>query len=162
MAARTLSIRCIERHEWAVLRGLRLRAVLDSPSAFAADSRAELRRTPDDWTALFDRSRWIVASDGAHDIGLLRCLADDGSPVERHLESVWVDPGYRRTGVARHLVFAAVELERQAGVTDFLVWVLDGNDGALNAYRRIGFVPTGERQVLAGTGRYETRLIFPA
>jgi hypothetical protein len=44
------------------------------------------------------------------------------------------------------------------GVTELLLWVLEDNHAASNAYRALGFVPTGERQFLRAFGRFEQRL----
>jgi RimJ/RimL family protein N-acetyltransferase len=49
-------------------------------------------------------------------------------------------------------------MERQVGVTDFLLWVLENNRAAQCAYQALGFEPTGERQFLAAFGQYEQRL----
>jgi ribosomal protein S18 acetylase RimI-like enzyme len=42
-------------------------------------------------------------------------------------------------------------------VREWLVWVLNDNAEAREVYRRLGFEPTGERQVLP-SGRVEERL----
>jgi predicted GNAT family acetyltransferase len=83
-----------------------------------------------------------------------------GRPAyERHIESVWVDPRYRRTGVLRAVLAELWAVDPE--VTDWRVWVLDTNAVARQVYDRLGFTPTGESQLLEdGSGRREIRLRF--
>ena len=70
---------------------------------------------------------------------------------------MWVEPGHRRTGALRALLLYLTELEPD--VDDWLLWVLDGNAEALAVYKRLGFEPTGESQLLKdASGRAEVRL----
>jgi hypothetical protein len=50
------------------------------------------------------------------------------------------------------------EVDAGIGVTDFMLWVLEDNHDAQNAYKALGFEPTGERQFLPPFGRFERRL----
>lgn len=69
----------------------------------------------------------------------------------RHLESVWVDPLHRRSGVLRAILRYLADLEPD--VRTWMAWVLDGNDEARAAYERLGFESTGERQPLTDAPR---------
>ncbi|MEU8225930.1 GNAT family N-acetyltransferase [Kribbella sp. NPDC048915] len=144
--------------DWPIAREVRLRALKDSPSAYLADYEDEVAVGEDGWRERFTRMRWVVARDAARIIGLASSVRVEGRPPsERHIESVWVDPRYRRTGILRAVLaeLAAVEPD----VTEWRVWVLDTNTVARAVYERLGFDPTGERQLLAdGSGRFETRL----
>lgn len=146
--------------DWPIAREVRLRALKDSPSAYLADYEDEVTVGEDGWRERFTEMRWVVARDAGRIIGLASSVRVPGRPSdERHIESVWVDPRHRRKGVLRavlgHLAVA------DPGVTEWRVWVLDTNTVAQEVYERLGFSPTGERQLLAdGSGRREIRLRF--
>lgn len=146
--------------DWPIAREVRLRALKDSPSAYIADYEAEVTVGEDGWRERFSRMHWVVARDEARIIGQASSVrVADRPPDERHIESVWVDPRYRRTGVLRAVLaeLAAVEPD----VTEWRVWVLDTNAIARQVYDRLGFSPTGERQLLEDhSGRCEIRLGF--
>jgi ribosomal protein S18 acetylase RimI-like enzyme len=57
------------------------------------------------------------------------------------LESLAVLPGERGAGVGRALMAAAHELVRELGIGELMLYVMDGNDGALRFYERYGMRP---------------------
>ncbi|WP_327639522.1 GNAT family N-acetyltransferase [Kribbella sp. NBC_00482] len=146
--------------EWPIARDVRLRALKDSPSAYIADYEDEVTVGEDGWRERFTRMLWAVARDETRIIGMASSVrVAVRPPYERHIESVWVDPRYRRNGVLRAVLgqLAAIEPD----VTEWRVWVLDTNTIARHVYERLGFYATGERQLLAdGSGRREIRLRF--
>lgn len=144
--------------EWSLAREVRLRALKDSPTAYLADYEIEVTVGEDGWRERFTRMRWVVARDAERVIGMASSVRVAGRPpYERHIESVWVDPRYRRTGVLRALL-GQLAAEEPA-VSEWRVWVLDTNTLAFQVYDRLGFSPTGERQLLSdGSGRREIRL----
>lgn len=154
--------------DWPIAREVRLRALKDSPSAYLADYEDEVTVGADGWRERFTRMHWVVARDtsraDADDLGRIVGLASSvrvagRPPYERHIESVWVDPRYRRNGVLRAILGQLAAAE--PAVTEWRVWVLDTNTVAREVYDRLGFSPTGERQLLAdGSGRREIRLRF--
>jgi GNAT superfamily N-acetyltransferase len=151
-----LSVEVLAADDWNTLRDVRLRALEDSPAAYVSSSGAEASWSETDWRRCFVDARWVVARTGGRIIGLARSARVRGRPAdERHLESVWVEPGHRRTGVMRALMRFLTDLE--PGVREWLVWVLNDNAEAREVYRRLGFEPTGERQLLP-SGRVEERL----
>ncbi|MGW7682137.1 GNAT family N-acetyltransferase [Kribbella sp. NPDC054772] len=144
--------------DWPIAREVRLRALKDSPSAYMSEYEDEVIVGEDGWRERFTRMRWVVARHESRIVGLASSVRVAGRPAdERHIESVWVDPRYRRTGVLRAILrqLAAADPD----VTEWRVWVLDTNTVAQEVYDRLGFCPTGERQPLRdGTGRREIRL----
>ena len=144
--------------DWPIARDVRLRALKDSPTAYIADYEDEVTIGEAGWRERFTRMRWVVARDVSRIIGLASSVRVPGRPTyERHIESVWVDPRYRRNGVLRAVLgeLGAAEPE----VTEWRVWVLDTNTLARQVYDRLGFNPTGEGQLLSdGSGRREIRL----
>jgi GNAT superfamily N-acetyltransferase len=155
-----LELAILGADDWPIAREVRLRALKDSPSAYIADYEDEVTVGEDGWRERFNRMRWVVARDESRIIGLASSVRVAGRPAyERHIESVWVDPRYRRTGVLRAVLaeLAAVEPD----VTEWRVWVLDTNTVAREVYDRLGFCATGERQPLTdGSGRLEIRLRY--
>ncbi|HET6740720.1 MAG TPA: GNAT family N-acetyltransferase [Kribbella sp.] len=144
--------------DWPLAREVRLRALKDSPTAYLADYEIEVTVGEDGWRERFTRMHWVVARDAERVIGMASSVRVPGRPAdERHVESVWVDPRYRRTGVLRALL-GQLAAEEPA-VSEWRVWVLDTNTVAFEVYDRLGFSPTGERQLLSdGSGRREIRL----
>jgi predicted GNAT family acetyltransferase len=110
-----------------------------------------------EWLQLFHAATWIVADDGEEVIGLARSVAEPATPWVRHIESIWVAPTHRRRGVFRALLSALAEIEHRRGVTDMLLWALEDNHDAQQAYEMLGFKPTGERQYLPTLGGFERR-----
>ncbi len=69
---------------------------------------------------------------------------------------MWVDPRYRRRGVADVLVKTVIDWARSVRSTKLYLWVTDGNDGAERLYLRNGFVRTGAaKDVRPGHLEYE-------
>jgi ribosomal protein S18 acetylase RimI-like enzyme len=154
----TLNLDLLAPVDWRVVRAARLQALLDSPDAFTSSYAHESRWGEPDWRGTFTAASWIVAREAGSLVGLARSVGEPQLPSARHVESIWVAPTHRRHGVLRHLLRAITGIERQMGVTDLLVWVLEDNHNAQNAYEALGFLPTGERQYLPAFGQFERRL----
>jgi len=155
-----MELRLLAADDWRQLREARLRALKDSPAAFLADYDREESWGELEWRERFVASQWFTAWKDNRIIGLARVLTVDERPAdERHIESVWVDPGYRRLGVMRSLLRHIVDHETT--VNDWLLWVVDDNVEALGAYERLDFSRTGECQPLTdGSGRSEIRFRY--
>jgi ribosomal protein S18 acetylase RimI-like enzyme len=155
----TLELELLTPLDWDVLRAARLYALLDSPDAFTSSYARELTWQGSEWQRLLNSATWIVARDNQHVVvGLAKSTRDPERPACRHIESAWVAPTHRQRGILRALLQSLIELERQRGVTDFLLWVLEENHSAQSAYQALGFEPTGERQFLPVFAQFELRL----
>ena len=130
--------------DWQVYRAIRLAMLEESPSVFGS-THAE--------AASFDEQLWrqrlaenvvILASVGASTAGSVM-YSEFGvtDPGDCALYGMWVEPGFRGTGVGRALVDAVVAQARAAGKGRVLLHVVSGNDTASRLYGRAGFVPTG-------------------
>jgi L-amino acid N-acyltransferase YncA len=145
--------------EWPQLRTVRLRALRESPSAFASSHELEATRSEHEWRATFVDGTWVVARTPHGIVGLARTTQADAGPAQRYVESVWVDPGFRQRGITRQLLDALIERERRMEVRELLLWVIDGNDTARRIYEHLEFRSTGERHLLNDrSGRFEERL----
>lgn len=78
--------------------------------------------------------------------------------------ALYVDPGRHQGGVGRLLMAEARRRLVEAGFTEGLLWVLDGNARAAGFYEREGWVPDGARRVehpygiVSNVSRYRRRL----
>jgi ribosomal protein S18 acetylase RimI-like enzyme len=158
METTTLNLHLLTPADWSLLRKARLEALLDSPQAFTSSYAHESIWGELEWRRMLNAANWIIARESEKVIGLGKSVSEPVRPEARHVESVWVAPTHRRRGVFRDLLRALAEIERQTGVTELLLWVLEDNHDAQRAYEALGFHPTGEQQFLPGAGRFERRL----
>jgi ribosomal protein S18 acetylase RimI-like enzyme len=151
--------------DWEVLRQLRLRALADAPDAFASTLAAEVAFPVEVWWQRAQggpASANFIAREAGVDVGLAEVFAEPDAPGRMHLVSMWVDPHYRRRGVARALVGQVVRWAADRRARDVILWVADQNTAARRLYERIGFRPTGERQPLpSNPARTESQLRLP-
>lgn len=146
-----MDARQAQEADWEALRQLRLRALADAPDAFASTLEAEVAFPDEVWRQRAEGgtvSANFIAREGGVDVGLAAVFAEPDAPGRMHLVSMWVDPGYRRRGVARALVDQAVRWAAERRAREVILWVADQNAAARRLYERIGFRPTGERQPL--------------
>jgi GNAT superfamily N-acetyltransferase len=130
----------------ALLRRLRLSALLDAPDAFASTHAREAAMTEDEWRSRLTGERaWFVAGEIALAAGQPSWT---GVPGRHDLISMWVHPDHRGQGHAGALVGAVVDWARGEGAAEVELWVVDGNDAAARTYAKAGFAPTGRSQPL--------------
>jgi ribosomal protein S18 acetylase RimI-like enzyme len=151
--------------DWQALRQLRLRALADAPDAFASTLEEEAAFPAEVWRQRAEggpASANFIAREGGVDVGLAAVFAEPDVPGRMHLVSMWVDPRYRRRGVARALVDQAVRWAAACRAREVVLWVADQNTAARRLYERLGFRPTGERQPLPSSpARTESLLRLP-
>ncbi len=151
--------------DWEALRRLRLRALADTPDAFASTLKAEVALPDEFWQQRAKggpASANFIAREGDGDVGLAAIFAEPNAPGRMHLVSMWVDPRYRRRGVARALVDQAVRWAAERQAHEVILWVADQNTAARRLYEQLGFRPTGERQPLpSNPARTESLLRLP-
>ena len=156
--ASTLELDLLTPLDWRMLRAARLYALLDSPDAFTSSYADESAWSQLDWHRSLNAATWIVAREAQNVIGLAKIVSEPALPASRYVESAWVAPTHRRRGVLRTLLEGLAEISRRMGVTELMLWVLEDNYAADNAYRALGFEPTGDRQFLSDFGQYERQL----
>ena len=138
-------VRKLTSDDWAELRDARLAALAEAPYAFSSTLAREQDFTERTWRERAGSGRTFAAWDGDRIVGLATGLSEDG---QWHLVGMWVSPKSRGTGVADQLVSAVCELARQSGFASVTLWVTEMNGRARAFYRRLGFVPTGGRQLV--------------
>lgn len=125
--------------DWSTLRRLRLAALANSPSAFLGDPEDELALGEQGWRSESERSRWFVAWRDGVPVGLGKLYRSADLTESMHIESMWVDPAARGSGVARALIEAMEAEARSLGEDRLGLWVFQGNPGARDMYRHLGY-----------------------
>jgi len=115
------TVRPFERHEWPLLRELRLRALADAPDAFARTVEEEQDRPDAEWarqlalSTASDDQLSLVAERAGRGVGLAYTRLDPVARDTAHLFSMWVAPEARRLGVGRALVAAVASWAQAHG-----------------------------------------------
>ena len=139
-----------ETDDWARVREIRLRALADSPNAFASRLDHERHQPESFWRHRLEEegSATFLAIDGDSAIGLVSVFLMDDEPGTAHLVSMWVAPEHRRRGLGRRLVEAVLGWARDQRAERVGLWVTESNEEARGLYRSTEFVETGDRQPL--------------
>ncbi len=115
---------------------------------FRSDGEAWERRRPY-YAALLDsgRGRLLIAEEDGRAIGYAMVSEIGGQTTlatgdrMAELETLSVAEGERGQGIGRALMDAAYAVMRELGATEVMLYVLDGNDGAVRFYERLGMRP---------------------
>ena len=150
-----LRVGLLGEDDWAVLREVRLRSLLDSPDAFGSTYGEESSQTERAWR---DRAagRWrggiaavfaARAVDGAA-IGTATGAEYDAEPGVGHVYAMWVAPDARGAGVGHALLDAVETWVRGRGCFRLILRVTETNEPARGFYAACGFAETGVRESL--------------
>lgn len=131
--------------DWERLRTLRLRALQDSPDAFARTLDEEEDQPESFWRGRLATPSVVtlVAVDEGADVGLVTGLPWDGEPDAFGLVGMWVAPEARGRGAGDLLIVGLVVEARERGFRRLLLEVGDHNAPAIRLYERHHFHPTG-------------------
>jgi ribosomal protein S18 acetylase RimI-like enzyme len=132
------TVRRLGPDDWEDFRDIRLRALADSPDAFASTLGRERGFTEDDWRRRLSGPVYVVDEPGPVSVG---GVFDEVGTW--HVWGMWTDPAHRRRGHARRVLDALMPAQGQV--------VLDVNTtnvAAVTAYERYGFVRTGRLEPL--------------
>ena len=150
-----MRIRDLEPHEWALIRELRLRALADSPDAFARTLAEALGENDAYWVRLAGsvtkpggQVMRIAEVDG-RPVGLAFGLFDKERTATGHVAGMWVEPQARGRGVGLALLESVIAWGRARALDRLELWVTKGNVTAMRLYERAGFADTGRRDALA-------------
>lgn len=141
-------------HEWRSYRGLRLRALVDSPDAFGSTLERESAFPDDLWAERIERGARsptdlpLVARLGDEMIGMAWGRVREAEQRDVHVYQVWVAPEYRGRGVGQALLDAIVAWARESGARQVSLDATCGNSAAMRLYARVGFLPTGDPEPL--------------
>jgi RimJ/RimL family protein N-acetyltransferase len=144
------------------LRALRVEALTSSPTSFGS-SAEEIDKH--DWTkvAAGDANNAVFVAERDGQLVGMTGIYRNTQLKGRHHADVWgvfVQPAFRRFGIAQALVNAAVEWAREKGVAIVKLTVVP-ESGARACYERCGFTVTGtDVAALYWDGRYYDELLM--
>ena len=146
---RLIVIKRITPETALVFKGVRLRALQESPNAFSSTYAKESQLPDEEWVRR--ASRWggdgsdamFLAFDGEAACGIIGSYVEDDNSRHAQVISMWVDPAFRRTGVGGVLIDAVVEWNQSRGLREIKLMVTSVNHGAIRFYERMGFAMTG-------------------
>ena len=145
--------------DWKVLRDIRLRALAESPWAFASTLAREEAFGEQDWRRRLEHGHCFLAWADGRPVGCVAGFADEELPQEQHLVAMWVEPAHRGTSAATELVEAVCRQARADGAVAVRLWVVDGNARARRFYERLGFTTTGLRQPVPSAPEADEELL---
>jgi len=143
------NIRCISADDAEAFSGLRREVTRENPVPMGLTYKEELTRTMDSFRAQLSFTHPNVMF-GSFIEGELAATAAVGYtskfPSSRHKMAMWgvfTSPRYRRQGLSRQVVEAAVEHAFSNGVSRINLQVYVPNEPAVTLYKSIGFVEYG-------------------
>ena len=140
-------LRRLAEDDWAALRAARLTALADAPYAFGSTLAREQEFGEDTWRSRTHSGAVFAAWSDETIVGLATALLEPDEPGWE-LVGMWVSSTWRGTGVAGRLVGTVCEYARGEGADWIGLWVTEANPRALAFYTRLGFEPTGARQLV--------------
>lgn len=137
-----------------LFKDVRLRALLDSPTAFSSTYAKEVNLTDDDWVKRAtqwcnENSTTFLALDAGSACGIASGMLDQTDLSRAHLFSMWVAPTHRRMGIGRSLVEAVLAWARTKNAQSMRLLVTSNNDTAIQFYQGLGFTLTGYAGIYA-------------
>lgn len=148
--ASSVSVRPVRSDDAPALRDARLRALRDSPAAFAATADEEAALPPSHWAELAyqaevaDHVVIYAAVDGDRWVGLAAGRWHERDAGVAQLWSMWVAPEARRAGVGERLVAGVRQWAASQGARVLRLGVITRPGDATPFYERLGFARTGE------------------
>lgn len=135
----------------STFKDVRLRALLDTPSAFGSTYASEIELSDAEWTRR--AVRWngelgigFLAIDDGIGCGIVGSMLDEDDATCATLLSMWTAPTHRRRGVARRLVDEVVAWARTRDVAAIRLMVTSSSTGAVSFYEQLGFTSTGRTE----------------
>jgi ribosomal protein S18 acetylase RimI-like enzyme len=156
-----MQIRPFRADEGMLIKQVRLRSLKDAPYAFGVRSFQEESAFPDShWHELAaqvggrdeqwrDRCVSWVVLDGDDVCGTATCYLCPHVPHHAYFTSAWIDARYRRRGLGRQLVDAAIAWAGARGAHALRLWVDDTNPAAAEFYRALDFIPTRQNRAVS-------------
>jgi len=93
-----------------------------------------------------ERGIGFLAMDGELPCGIIGAFLSEHEPGIAQIVSMWVAPGYRRSGVGTALIDAIRSWSRTRGVHTLRLMVTSHNHAAMKFYERNGFTMTGKTE----------------
>jgi GNAT superfamily N-acetyltransferase len=147
---RLVSVRAVRVGDETRLRTLRLRALAESPGAFAATAEQEAQLPASHWSELAHQSELAdhlaiyVGVDDDRWLGMGAGRWHDRERGIAQLWGMWVDPSARGRGLGERLVQDVRGWAAGQGARFLRLGVVTRPGDATPFYERLGFVCTGE------------------
>lgn len=132
--------------EGKIFREVRLRALLDSPLAFKSTHGEALKRSSASWSEQCDASAagsercTYLALQGDHVVGIAALYRIPGAVRETaELMQVWVDPAYRKQGIARDLQTELLQWGQTYNYAVIIATIHVENVAVMGFYEKTGF-----------------------
>jgi len=145
------AVRRVRPADAARIRAIRLEMLADSPLAFLETIADAAARPHAEFAARIAgmstgrRSAAFVAEVDGRVVGHAGGQAAYGEPGVSVVFAVYLTPAWRGSGLLAALIAEVADWSRAAGRPELLLEVVVGNDRAVRAYQRLGFVDTGVR-----------------
>jgi GNAT superfamily N-acetyltransferase len=154
----TVRVRRLGADDWAALRDVRLRALLDAPESFYTTYQDSVALLEEDWR---DRLRatgkvTLLAENDGQPAGMVTGVPageEERDPDAALMLAMWVSPESRGHGVADALTTELLTWSREQSFKRLLLWVYDAAPRAAAFYRRAGFLPTGRTETFGNPDR---------
>jgi len=133
--------------QWQRLRDIRLRSLNESPDAFGGQLEVESEFLESQWRGKFSTLDYLIAAIDGTDIALMSVQTFAGDhDATCWIGGCWSDPIFRGQGALRAL-FEYVDFHAsEKGWQKQGLGVWADNEGAIAAYRAIGFEKAGSDQ----------------
>ncbi len=153
-----ISIKRTTRDDVELFREVRLKALKDSPDSFGQKYEEEIVKPLHYWQDLVDK-----VSPSSKNVAFL--LFDTNKPIgiifgfdkesqKGSFGGMWIDPDYRKQGLASKLVEKILDWAKGRGLKKMKLWNVDGNEAAEKLYRKYGFQPTGKQKPLESNPKF--------
>ena len=140
-----ISVRRIRIGEGELFRSLRLEALKESPSAFAATYESALSRTAESWsqqadsTAVGKNRATFIVFDDVRPVGLAALYRDEKRLETGEIIQVWIEPRHRGICSAARLMEAVFAWAEDNCFRRLIATVKSDNGHAIRFYRKCGF-----------------------
>lgn len=142
-----INVELLTPDQWQRLRNIRLRSLKESPNSFGGQLEVEGKFLENQWREKFSTLDYLIAAIDGVDIALMSVetfAGDHGATC--WIGGCWSDPLFRGQGALRAL-FDYVDLHsKERGWQRQGLGVWADNEGAIAAYRAIGFEKAGSDQ----------------
>ena len=143
------------------LREIRLRSLRGEPSAYGSSYERESAFVEADWrqrVAGIDSASFVCEQDDSGAIGMVSGVLDESQASVAWLVAMWVDPEFRRKGVAGQLINEVIAWSAIQNCTTIRLFVTDGNVRADRTYEKHGFRRTGATELRDRDNKIENEM----